>query len=298
MLRNLFNGFAMALADSVPGVSGGSIAFILGFYDNFITSINDLIYEKKEKKIAALKYLVKIGIGWIIGMVIAIFILTKLFQSHIYAVSSLFLGFVFFSIPVIIKEEMEFLKKNKLGIIGLILGIAIVVVITYFNPTSNGAFDMDLTNINIWLALYIILAGMLAVSAMVLPGISGSTILLIFGLYMPVISGIKEILTLNLSMLPVILLFVLGIILGILVTTKGIKYSLEKHRSITMYTVIGLMIGSLYAIIMGPATLENPLPIMNFNTFNIPFFIIGIVIVIGLEITKIFLNSSNKRLSA
>ena len=298
MLRNLFNGFCMALADSVPGVSGGSIAFILGFYDRFISSLDDLIYGKKEKKKEALKYLIKLGIGWIIGMVLAVFVLSKLFEKHIYAVSSLFLGFVLFSIPIIIKEELKTLKEKKLGIIGLLIGIAIVVLITYLNPSSNSTFSTDLTNLNFGLSLYIILAGMLAVSAMVLPGISGSTILLIFGLYIPVISSIKELLTFNFSVLPIVLLFALGIILGVLLTIKGVKYSLEKHRGITIYVVIGLMIGSLYAIVMGPTTLDTPLKMLNFSTFNILTFIIGVLIVVALEITKRVLNKNNNRLNA
>lgn len=295
MLRNFFNGFCMALADSVPGVSGGSIAFILGFYDKFISSLNDLIYGKKESKKEAFIYLIKLGIGWIVGLVLAVLVLSKLFKTHIYAVSSLFLGFVLFSIPIIIKEEWKVLKENKFGIIGLLAGTSIVVLITYFNPSSSSSFSTDLTHLNIGLCMYIILAGMLAVSAMVLPGISGSTILLIFGLYMPVISSIKEILTLNFSVLPIILLFVLGIILGVLLTIKGVKYSLEKHRSITIYTVIGLMIGSLYAIVMGPTTLDTPLKMLNFSTFNIWAFIFGIIIVVALEFTKRLLNKPKKQ---
>ena len=298
MLRNLFNGFCMALADSVPGVSGGSIAFILGFYDKFISSLDDLIYGKKEKKKEAFIYLIKLGIGWMIGIVLAVFILSKLFEKHIYAVSSLFLGFVLFSIPIIIKEEKKTLKENKFGIIGLLIGTSIVVLITYFNPTSSSSFNTDLTNLNFGLSLYIILAGMLAVSAMVLPGISGSTILLIFGLYVPVISSIKEILTLNFSVLPIILLFALGIILGVLLTIKGVKYSLEKFRSTTIYVILGLMIGSLYAIVMGPTTLDTPLKMLSFNTFNIWTFIAGVLIVVALEVTKRFLNNSNNRLNA
>ena len=68
LLINAFNGFCMSLADSVPGVSGGTVAFILGFYDKFVTSLDNLITGKKEEKIKAIKYLVKLGIGWIIGM--------------------------------------------------------------------------------------------------------------------------------------------------------------------------------------------------------------------------------------
>ena len=71
-LINAIRGFCMALADSVPGVSGGTIAFILGFYDKFIGSINDLVYEKGAKRKEAFLYLVKLGFGWLLGMTILI----------------------------------------------------------------------------------------------------------------------------------------------------------------------------------------------------------------------------------
>ena len=102
---NIFRGFCMALADSVPGVSGGTIAFILGFYDKFITSLDKLVYGSKSEKKDALKFLIKLGIGWVIGMGSAIIVLTKLFESNIYEVSSLFLGMILLSIPLIIKTE-------------------------------------------------------------------------------------------------------------------------------------------------------------------------------------------------
>ena len=108
---NLFRGFCMALADCVPGVSGGTIAFILGFYDKFITSLDHLMSGTKEQRIEALKFLVKIGIGWGIGAILGVLVLTSVFESHIYAVSSLFLGFIVFSIPLIVKEEKEQFMK-------------------------------------------------------------------------------------------------------------------------------------------------------------------------------------------
>ena len=78
-------GFCMALADSVPGVSGGTIAFLMGFYDNFITSIDDLLTGNMEKKKKAFMFLVKLGIGWVIGFLSAVLVLTSVFESHIYA---------------------------------------------------------------------------------------------------------------------------------------------------------------------------------------------------------------------
>ena len=90
-LINAFWGFCMALADSVPGVSGGTIAFILGFYDKFINALNDVFYGDFKKKKSALWFLFKLGTGWIVGMALATLVLTSLFETKIYNVSSLFL---------------------------------------------------------------------------------------------------------------------------------------------------------------------------------------------------------------
>ena len=94
MIRTVINGACMSLADSVPGVSGGTVAFIMGFYDDFIRSTNDIFYKKGEDRKRAIFYLIKLGIGWAIGMITSVLILTAAFEKHIYVVSSLFFGFI------------------------------------------------------------------------------------------------------------------------------------------------------------------------------------------------------------
>ena len=294
-LINAFRGFCMALADSVPGVSGGTIAFILGFYDRFINSLDDLFYGDKEKKKKAIFFLIKLGIGWIIGLAFATLVLTSLFEKQIYKVSSVFMGFIIFSIPLIIKEEKECLKGKYINLIFTLIGILIVSLITYFNPVSGGGNIVDVSNLNIGLCIYIFVVAMVAISAMVLPGISGSTLLLIFGLYIPIISAIKEFLHLNFSVVPVLIIFGLGIIAGIVLVIRLIKIALKKYRSQTMYCILGLMIGSLYAIVMGPTTLAVPQAPMSLGTFSIIFFIIGGLIIIGLEKIKNVLESKNSK---
>ena len=283
---DLFRGFCMALADSVPGVSGGTIAFILGFYDKFIGSLNDLIYGKKKEKKIALKFLIKLGIGWGIGMILAILVLTSLFENNIYSISSLFLGFVVFAIPLIIKEEKKELKGKYQNIIFSVLGILVVCLITYFNPVSGSESSVNFSNMNLGLIIYIFISAMIAISAMVLPGISGSTLLLIFGVYIPVMSAVKEVMHFNFKYLPAVIVFGVGVITGIVLIIKLVKLALEKHRSKAIYTIIGLMIGSLYAIVMGPTTLEVAKDAMNLSTFSIIFFIIGGLIIIGLDRLK------------
>ena len=285
MLKEGFNGFCMALADSVPGVSGGTVAFIMGFYDKFIGSINDLVFGKRENKITAIRYLIKLGIGWLIGMVLAVLVLSALFNSHIYTISSLFIGFIMGSIPLIIIEEKEsFNEFWKGGLFGL-LGILLVVGITLLNGKS-GTSTMDLSHFSLTTSIKLFLIGMIAISAMFLPGISGSTLLLIFGAYIPVISAIRGVLGFNLSYIPSLIFFGLGILFGAMTVVKIIQICLTKYRTQMIYMIIGMMIGSLYAIIQGPTTLSQPQVAMSLLSFNSVACLIGLALVIGMQKLK------------
>ena len=162
------HGFCMALADSVPGVSGGTVAFLLGFYDRFVDSLDDLISGTKEKRIAALRYLIKLGIGWGIGFLSAVLVLANVFESHIYLISSLFMGFILFAIPVVIMEEKQCLKEQISRIFFVLIGIAVVSVITYLTSSGDGA-NISLTHPNVGTFLYVFVCGAIAICAMVLP---------------------------------------------------------------------------------------------------------------------------------
>lgn len=281
---NFFNGLCMAAADSVPGVSGGSIAFILGFYDKLIDSIDGARSKDKKERKEALGFLIKLGAGWVIGMAISVLILTSVFEKNIYKISSLFMGFIILSIPIIYKEEKDNIKNHYKNILFFILGALFVILLTYGNSVINA--HADIKDVTLVSAIYIFIAGMIAINAMILPGISGSTILLIFGLYLPIINGIKDILHFNFDPFIGLCIFGLGVLTGIFSTIKLIRKALEKYRSQTIYCVIGLMIGSIYSIIMGPTTLDTPLDPISFSTFSILFFIIGGIIVIGLQKIK------------
>ena len=278
-------GFCMALADSVPGVSGGTIAFLLGFYDQFIGSIDDLITGHMEKKKKAVFFLIKLGIGWVCGMVLAMLILASVFESHIYAISSLFIGFIIFAIPIVAKEEKDCLLAKKAAIPFVLLGIIVVCAITYFNPAGGGE-GVNLEHLTPGLGIFVFVAGMITISAMVVPGISGSTLLLIMGLYLPIVTAIKDILHLDFAAFPTVFLFGCGVIVGALSVVKIIRKALEKFRAQTIYLIIGLMLGSLYAVVMGPTTLDVPQPAMSIHEFNILFFVIGGALILGLQKMK------------
>ncbi len=285
MIRTAINGFFMALADSVPGVSGGTIALILGFYDNFIGSINKVIYGKTEEKKEGIIYLLKLFSGWAVGMILAVLALTAFFEKNIYAVSSLFLGFVIPSIFIIAKEEYKTIKDKWQHTPYVIVGIIIVSLLTYFNGKIS-IMSLDMSHFSVGSAAYLFIAGAVAITAMFLPGISGSTVLLIFGAYIPVMNAVKEVLHLNFKVIPMIIVFGLGILFGALVSVKAIQKCLEKFRAQTVMLIIGMLIGSLYAIVAGPTTVAVSNEIINTSNFSILFFIIGIALIALLEFTK------------
>lgn len=282
MIIDFIRGFFMALADSVPGVSGGTIAFLMGFFDKFINSLNYLMKGTKDEKIKSIKFLAKIFIGWIVGMGLAVTILANLFDKEIYKMSSLFLGFIIAAIPVMIMEEKESVKGKYQNIIWAIIGAVAVILLSSLKMGSN----LDLTHLNIGMLIYIFIAGMLAISAMVLPGISGSTILLSFGLYIPVINGVKDFLHFDFSSFALLFTLGTGILFGVATVLRLIKKLLDNHRSAIVYAIIGMMIGSLYAIVIGPTTLKVPQAAMTLKTFSIIFFIIGVVIVLAFQQVK------------
>ena len=145
MIIDVIRGFFMALADSVPGVSGGTIAFLMGFFDKFINSLNYLLKGTKEEKIKSIKFLAKLFLGWIIGMGLAVTILANLFDKEIYKMSSLFLGFIIAAIPVMIIEEKETVKGKYVNIIWAIVGALAVILLSSLKMGSN----LDLTHLNI-----------------------------------------------------------------------------------------------------------------------------------------------------
>ncbi len=290
IILNFIRGIFMAIADSVPGVSGGTIAFILGFYDQFISSLDTITStkSKKEKK-KALSFLIKIGLGWVCGFILSVLFISSIFENQIYKISSLFVGFIIFSLPLIIIEEKKSIINKYKNIVWTFWGLTLVILITYFNPVSSDiGSSISFSTPSLMLYIYVFICGIISISAMILPGISGSTLLLIFGLYVPIISSIKEILHFNFSYFPIVFVFAIGVIVGILSIIKLIKKLLVNKRSQLIYFILGLMLGSIYAVFMGPTTLEVAKPAMTFSTFNIVFFLIGGGIIIFLHKIKIF----------
>ncbi len=286
MILNAFYGLCMALADSVPGVSGGTIAFILGFYERFLDALHQLFRGTWPERKRALLYLIKLGLGWGVGMVACVVLLSGLFEKHIYFMSSLFLGLTASSIPFVVMAERKTLRQSKRHMGFALLGVAIVVGLTLLR-TGSGLFgSVNYANLQPLQFVYLFLSGAVAITAMVLPGISGSSILLIAGIYLPTIQALHSFLRMQFVVVPGLFALGIGILVGVGVSIRAIRSALRKHRGQTVWLILGLMLGSLYAIVNGPASLDKPVPPLGLSSFHFPAFLLGIVVLLALEFLK------------
>jgi putative membrane protein len=284
-LRTMVDGLCMALADSVPGVSGGTIAFIMGFYEKLLDSVHGLFRGKGAERRESAIWLVKLMCGWVVGMAFSMSVLSRVLESGIYALSSAFLGLTIAAIPLIVLEERQSMRGRYQMLVFTVFGAALVVAISLLRQLAGG-LSLDFAALEPAQYLYVFVAGMVAVSAMILPGISGSTLLLIFGVYAPMVLAIHELMSLHVAVIPGLLALVAGIICGLALAIGGVRSLLKNHRPAMMYLIVGLMIGSLFAIVMGPTTMSTPQPALSLGTFNPIAFVVGAALVVGLEALK------------
>lgn len=231
-------GMGMGAADVVPGVSGGTIAFITGIYEELIMSL-------KSINLDALKSLLKLkfGIFWkkingnfllavFGGVLLSVFSLAKLLKwlmtNHPVLIWAFFFGLIIASAIVVIRKIQSW---NIARLIGLMAGTVLMFFITRFTPAQ--------TTDAYW---YIFITGAIAICAMVLPGISGAFILLILGKYQYILSAVSD---LNIL---VLLVFGLGIITGLLSFANLLSWLFKKYHDLTISVLAGFIIGSLNKI--------------------------------------------------
>lgn len=274
----IVTGLFMAMADSVPGVSGGTICYIMGLYDKLLSSVSTLTDKKNRSE--SLKFLSKLGTGWIIGFIFSILIVSKLLENNLYNLSSMFLGFIIISNFFTIKGDYNVLKSNLKFLPLTVVGIVMVVTVSYLGIKLN-ADSNEIINFGFANYIYYFIAGFVAVGTMLLPGISGSTMLLIFGVYFQVIDGIRKILMLDFSSFGLLFSLGLGILFGGFFAIKVLNYLFKNYKVQVLFLIQGLLIGSIYAIIVGPISEIGTA--LTFETFNVLWFILGVILIYLME---------------
>lgn len=234
-LATFFKGMAMGAADVVPGVSGGTIAFITGIYDTLLESIRrvnpSLIKILRQSGFKAAfehingLFLIALFGGIFTSILTLAKLISWLLSNHPVPLWSFFFGLILVSVYHIGKQIESFSISR---IVGFFVGLAFAYTITVLQPMS-----MSPTSLNF------LIAGGIAICAMILPGISGSFILLLLGMYQPVLNAVK---TFEFSTLA---LFMSGCVVGLLSFSHLLSWLLKHARDLTLITLTGLMVGTL-----------------------------------------------------
>ena len=226
---------AMGIAEVIPGVSGGTIAFITGIYERFINALKSfdlsLIKTLRQDGIGGVwkavdgNFLVALFGGMLTSIVLFVKIITWLIENQTLLVWAFFFGLIAAS-AIFVGKQIE--KWDIKTIVPMLIGIVVAYYITIAAP-ANGSENL----------LFIFLAGMVAISAMLLPGLSGSFILLLLGMYSIVLGAVKE--------LDIVIAgtFALGCLVGILSFARVLSWAFNNHRNSTLAILTGFMIGSL-----------------------------------------------------
>lgn len=289
-------GIAMGAADVVPGVSGGTIAFISGIYEELINSINAINFNalkilKKDGFAAAWKsingnFLLALALGIGISILSLVKLIKWLLEHEPVLLWSFFFGLVLASIIYVGKQIK---KWNVLTIIILLLG----AITAYYITTLPALATNDSS-------LYLVLAGSLAVCAMILPGISGAFILLLLGAYKPAVDAIND------RDIKTIFFLATGAIVGLLTFSRLLKWLFDHYKNLTLAALTGFIVGSLNKIwpwkevlswrvnskgIKVPFTDKSILP-FNYNgepqvSMALLFMVIGFALILILERTAV-----------
>ena len=262
-------GFAIGSVDVIPGISGGTVALMLGIYEKIINSIFNIefgiinfILKRKDKSSAHFKklnwkFIIFLTLGIITALIIGANLISTLLEKWPNELKSLFLGLILVSIAVPLTQ----IKKKNFSIYA-ILSISIALSFLLLSISYSTKTNPHL--------LLIIFAGLLSISAMILPGISGAFILLIMGMYEVTLNAVKN------GNFVYLILFISGAFTGIIILIPILKWLFKKYREKILIILVGLMIGS--SINLWPWIDKNNVPQLP-NDINLLFLSIVLIII-------------------
>jgi putative membrane protein len=272
----VIKGFIMGIANIIPGVSGGTLALTMGIYEDFIKAISHFLKNLKEN----VKFLLPIFIGMGLSILSMSNVISAAFDKFPVPTALFFMGLVLGGIPMLtnkVKKTKE--AKQASSYVIAILTFALVMILAFSNELfGKGLGDANLANMNVTSYLVLFVVGVVAAATMVIPGVSGSLVLMLLGYYLPIVNTVKDLTHFNNlgHNLIVCVVFGIGVVIGIVGVAKLIEWLLKKHEVKTYFGVIGFIIASVIAI---PVSVYHE---VGGISFDIVQAIIGLVcIVVG-----------------
>lgn len=230
----MLKGIAMGIGNAIPGVSGGTIAVVTKIFDRLMEAITPNI----KKLLKNMPFLIPVGLGMVIGIFCTAKLLDGLFENYFVPTQLFFMGLILGSLPTVLREcKKEKKKISPINLIPFLAGVIFMIALL-FTSEDKSMFTADAAMTIRDVVLYIIM-GFIAAVAMIIPGVSGSMIMKVFGAYDSVIHAVSE---LDIAVLAV---FAIGAVLGLFTAVKVIDTVLKKYRQGTYCLIIGLIIGSV-----------------------------------------------------
>jgi len=272
---------ALGAANIVPGISGATLAVIFRVYDRLIESINNLFTDIKR----SLLFLVPVGLGMVIGILAVGVLLDGFFERFSFQTSAFIAGLVAGGIPFIHSQAISKDGKRPLFYIVAAAACAVIILLALLAPSptleAGGEFSWGL-------AVLLFTGGLAAAAALVIPGVSGAMVLMLFGLLptvMHTITLITEYLRapFDFGLLPPIMQIAvplgLGIVLGVLLASKLIAALLEKHFTLTYFAILGMVFGTIFVVFNDSDTYASvEVMTVGIAVFGIAAFVAGVVL--------------------
>lgn len=233
----ILKGTAMGIGNAIPGVSGGTIAVVTKIFDRLVESITPNI----KRLIKNMPFLLPVAIGMAIGVFLTAKVLDFLFTGYYVPTQLFFMGLIIGSVPIILREcKKESRRIRPINLIPFFIGVLFMIALLFVNEGhSIFADNASLTVMDI--ILYAVM-GFVAAVAMIIPGVSGSMIMKVFGVYDRIIGAVA-----NLD-ITILVIFGIGVILGVFTAVKVIDIVLKKYRQGTYCLILGLIMGSVFHI--------------------------------------------------
>lgn len=287
VLLNMLYGCIIGVANIIPGVSGGTMAVMLNIYDKLIDSFTGLRRHFKK----SMRFLLPVLLGAGIGVVAFSVLIKYLITNHPLPTCFFFIGLIVGSLPLVFRRatETKFRLYSVIPMLVFLVGMTVLAFVDTAGKEGGAAFEMNAVNI-----LYFFVAALVAAMCMIIPGVSGSMILMVFGIYSTVIGAISG-LTKHFADSCLILLPVgLGVIVGIVFGAKLIDVCLKRFPQMTYFAIIGLMLGSPLVIFMkfraesAAAVKADPTFVSNFVASSVNIIVSAVVCLLGFAIAFAF----------
>lgn len=235
-------GFLLGIANIIPGVSGGTLAITMGIYEDLIGTVSNFFKNIKKN----IKFLVPLGIGAVLSIVLMSKVINYCLNNYPFPTTLFFLGLIVGGLPLLTKKVKG--KKIKPSNIALfLLTLSVVMIMAFLN---EGTSVVDLTKINLGQEILLFLVGNVAAATMVIPGISGSFVLMLLGYYKPIVGTISNLT--NFSELGhnllILMPFGFGVLIGAVLIAKLLEFLFKKYEVPTYYAILGFIIASVFGL--------------------------------------------------